>query len=210
MCSAVTGQAKPGRILGCRATRSEPEKRPFIGAPSVTWTKPDHALVRRGVNPSWCAILVRGSRASLSKRGLRARGLTTWSFHQPRRSPCQHSSSPWTPGRRDGGRARSGLDAGAGSLAPIAGVEGHHVATGELAEHPIPGQRRLPRSEEVGIRQSALVVAAIELVGKIGDARLAVWAVIGRARVPRKTLYDVFHQCEVCARPSRLNHLSKS
>jgi hypothetical protein len=201
-------QAALRRILGCRATRPEPEKRPFIGASSVTWTRLDHALVERGVDSSWCAILVRGSRASLSKRGLRTRGVTTWSFRQPRRSPCQYRSSRWTPGTRDGGRARSRPEVGSGSLTPIASVEGPHVAVGELAERPSLGQCRLRRGQVVEIQRSRLVVAVVELVGEIGHEWPAVAAVIAQALLSRKRACDALRRA-VLAYIVKLNLLSK-
>jgi AcrR family transcriptional regulator len=72
------------------------------------------------------------------------------------------------------------------------------MAATELAQRPQLGHRRLPRDRVVEIQRSRLLAAAVDVVGDIGYARLTVAAVISRARVSRKTFYDVFADREDC------------
>src|SRR5580700_10451751 len=51
----------------------------------VSWGGRDLSLVERGVCQNWCELLFRGPSASISRYGLRTRGIATWVFRQPRR-----------------------------------------------------------------------------------------------------------------------------
>jgi len=61
-----------------------------------------------------------------------------------------------------------------------------------------PGPGALPRGHVTEIQRGRLIAAAIEAVEEVGYARMTVAQVIGRARVSRKTFYDVFADREDC------------
>jgi AcrR family transcriptional regulator len=61
-----------------------------------------------------------------------------------------------------------------------------------------PGPGELPRGHVTEIQRSRMIAAAIEAVEEVGYARMTVAQVIGRARVSRKTFYDVFIDREDC------------
>jgi len=61
-----------------------------------------------------------------------------------------------------------------------------------------PGPGGLPRGHVTEIQRSRMIAAAIEAVEEVGYARMTVAQVIGRARVSRKTFYDVFLDREDC------------
>jgi AcrR family transcriptional regulator len=61
-----------------------------------------------------------------------------------------------------------------------------------------PGPGALPRGHVTEIQRSRMISAAIEAVEEVGYARMTVAQVIGRARVSRKTFYDVFLDREDC------------
>ncbi len=61
-----------------------------------------------------------------------------------------------------------------------------------------PGPSRLPRGHVTEIQRSRMLAAAVEAVEEVGYARMTVAQVIGRARVSRKTFYDVFADREDC------------
>ncbi len=61
-----------------------------------------------------------------------------------------------------------------------------------------PGPGGLPRGQVTEIQRSRMLAAAVEAVEDVGYARMTVAQVIGRARVSRKTFYDVFADREDC------------
>src|SRR5438270_5443688 len=61
-----------------------------------------------------------------------------------------------------------------------------------------PGPRGLPRGQVTEIQRSRMLAAAVDAVEEVGYARMTVAQVISRARVSRKTFYDVFSDREDC------------
>lgn len=61
-----------------------------------------------------------------------------------------------------------------------------------------PGPGGLPRGQVTEIQRSRMLAAAIDAVEDVGYARMTVAQVISRARVSRKTFYDVFTDREDC------------
>jgi AcrR family transcriptional regulator/DNA-binding MarR family transcriptional regulator len=61
-----------------------------------------------------------------------------------------------------------------------------------------PGPNGLPRGQVTEIQRSRMLAAAADAVEDVGYARMTVAQVIGRARVSRKTFYDVFTDREDC------------
>jgi AcrR family transcriptional regulator len=61
-----------------------------------------------------------------------------------------------------------------------------------------PGPNGLPRGQVTEIQRSRMLAAAVEAVEEVGYARMTVAQVIGRAKVSRKTFYDVFVDREDC------------
>jgi AcrR family transcriptional regulator len=61
-----------------------------------------------------------------------------------------------------------------------------------------PGPGGLPRGQVTQIQRSRMLAAAVEAVEDVGYARMTVAQVISRARVSRKTFYDVFADREDC------------
>jgi AcrR family transcriptional regulator/DNA-binding MarR family transcriptional regulator len=61
-----------------------------------------------------------------------------------------------------------------------------------------PGPGGLPRGQVTQIQRSRMLAAAVEAVEDVGYAHMTVAQVIGRARVSRKTFYDVFTDREDC------------
>jgi len=61
-----------------------------------------------------------------------------------------------------------------------------------------PGPHGLARGEVGEIQRGRMLAAAVEAVQAVGYARMTVAQVIGRARVSRKTFYDVFADREDC------------
>jgi AcrR family transcriptional regulator/DNA-binding MarR family transcriptional regulator len=61
-----------------------------------------------------------------------------------------------------------------------------------------PGPGGLPRGQVTQIQRSRMLAAAVEAVEDVGYARMTVAQVISRARVSRKTFYDVFTDREDC------------
>lgn len=61
-----------------------------------------------------------------------------------------------------------------------------------------PGPGGLPRGQVTQIQRSRMLAAAVEAVGEVGYSRMTVAQVISRARVSRKTFYDVFTDREDC------------
>ena len=60
------------------------------------------------------------------------------------------------------------------------------------------GPNGLPRGQVSEIQRSRMLTAAAEAVEEVGYARLTVAQVIARARVSRKTFYDLFEDREDC------------
>ncbi len=61
-----------------------------------------------------------------------------------------------------------------------------------------PGPNGLPRGQVSEIQRSRMLTAAVEAVQEVGYAGLTVAQVIARARVSRKTFYDLFEDREDC------------
>jgi AcrR family transcriptional regulator/DNA-binding MarR family transcriptional regulator len=61
-----------------------------------------------------------------------------------------------------------------------------------------PGPSGLPRGQVTEIQRSRMLSAAVEAVADVGYSRMTIAQVIGRARVSRKTFYDVFADREDC------------
>lgn len=61
-----------------------------------------------------------------------------------------------------------------------------------------PGPNGLPRGKVTEIQRGRMLAAALEVVEEVGYARMTVAQVIGRAKVSRKTFYDVFADREDC------------
>lgn len=61
-----------------------------------------------------------------------------------------------------------------------------------------PGPRRLPRRDVEELQRNRLLAAAAEMVDELGGSRLTVGSIIGRARVSRKTFYEIFCDREDC------------
>ena len=61
-----------------------------------------------------------------------------------------------------------------------------------------PGYDSLPRGHVTEIQRARMLSAAVETIEKNGYARLTVAQVIGRAKVSRKTFYDLFTDREDC------------
>lgn len=60
------------------------------------------------------------------------------------------------------------------------------------------GPGGLPRGQVTEIQRSRMLAAAVEAIEEVGYARMTVAQVISRARVSRKTFYDVFTDREDC------------
>jgi AcrR family transcriptional regulator len=56
----------------------------------------------------------------------------------------------------------------------------------------------VPGGQLAEVQRDRILAAAVEVVAEIGYARLTVGAVIGRARISRKTFYEVFDNREDC------------
>jgi AcrR family transcriptional regulator len=61
-----------------------------------------------------------------------------------------------------------------------------------------PGPTGMPRGQVTEIQRTRMLAATVEAVEDVGYARLTVAQVIGRARVSRKTFYDLFDDREDC------------
>lgn len=61
-----------------------------------------------------------------------------------------------------------------------------------------PGPGGLPRGQVTEIQRSRMLTAAVQAVEAVGYTRMTVAQVIGRAKVSRKTFYDVFVDREDC------------
>jgi AcrR family transcriptional regulator len=61
-----------------------------------------------------------------------------------------------------------------------------------------PGPSGLPRGQVTEIQRGRMLAAAVEAVEEVGYAHMTVAQVISRARVSRKTFYDVFADREDC------------
>lgn len=76
----------------------------------------------------------------------------------------------------------------------MASIEKTRAATPRLR----PGPNGLPRGQVTEIQRSRMLTAAVQAVEEVGYARMTVAQVIGRAKVSRKTFYDVFIDREDC------------
>ncbi len=76
----------------------------------------------------------------------------------------------------------------------MASIEKTRAATPRLR----PGPNGLPRGQVTEIQRSRMLTAAVQAVEDVGYARMTVAQVIGRAKVSRKTFYDVFIDREDC------------
>jgi AcrR family transcriptional regulator len=63
-----------------------------------------------------------------------------------------------------------------------------------------PGPNGLPRGQVTEIQRSRILGAAVDAVEEVGYARMTVEQVISRARVSRKTFYEIFADREDCFR----------
>jgi AcrR family transcriptional regulator len=70
--------------------------------------------------------------------------------------------------------------------------------TRSMTQRLRPGPNGLPRGQVTEIQRTRMLTAAVEAVEEVGYARLTVAQVIGRARVSRKTFYDLFEDREDC------------
>lgn len=61
-----------------------------------------------------------------------------------------------------------------------------------------PGRSRLPRGQVTEIQRGRMLAAAVDAVDEVGYSRMTVAQVISRARVSRKTFYDLFADREDC------------
>src|ERR1700761_1105373 len=61
-----------------------------------------------------------------------------------------------------------------------------------------PGPGGLPRGQVTEIQRGRMLAAAVDAVDEVGYAGMTVAQVISRARVSRKTFYDVFADREDC------------
>ena len=61
-----------------------------------------------------------------------------------------------------------------------------------------PGPNGMPRGQVTEIQRARMLAATVEAVEDVGYSRLTVAQVIGRARVSRKTFYDLFDDREDC------------
>jgi AcrR family transcriptional regulator len=70
------------------------------------------------------------------------------------------------------------------------------------AEPPIPllrpGPSGLPRRQVAEIQRARILAAAVEVLDEVGYAGVTVAKVIGRAKVSRKTFYDLFADRQDC------------
>lgn len=76
----------------------------------------------------------------------------------------------------------------------MASIDKTRAATPRLR----PGPNGLPRGQVTEIQRSRMLTAAVQAVEEVGYARMTVAQVIGRAKVSRKTFYDVFIDREDC------------
>lgn len=70
--------------------------------------------------------------------------------------------------------------------------------TRKVAPRLRPAPRGAPRGRVTEIQRSRMLAAALEAVEEVGYARMTVAQVISRAKVSRKTFYDVFADREEC------------
>jgi AcrR family transcriptional regulator len=61
-----------------------------------------------------------------------------------------------------------------------------------------PGPSGLPRQQVIEIQRARILAAAVEVVEELGYAGMTVAQVIGRAKVSRKTFYDLFADRQDC------------
>lgn len=69
---------------------------------------------------------------------------------------------------------------------------------GGVVQRLRPGPRKMPRVQVAEIQRGRLLGATVDVVEEVGYARLTVAQVIARAKVSRKTFYDLFEDREDC------------
>jgi AcrR family transcriptional regulator len=82
------------------------------------------------------------------------------------------------------------------ALAEVDGIASYATRAATPQLHS--GRNGLPRARVSEIQRGRMLSAAVEVVEEVGYARMTVSQVIGRARVSRKTFYDVFADREDC------------
>jgi AcrR family transcriptional regulator/DNA-binding MarR family transcriptional regulator len=70
--------------------------------------------------------------------------------------------------------------------------------TAEVMERLRPGPRKLPRVQVAEIQRGRLLSATVDVIDEVGYSRMTVAQVIARAKVSRKTFYDLFVDREDC------------
>lgn len=80
------------------------------------------------------------------------------------------------------------------------GTMGSTDETAEELSIPLlrPGPSGLPRQQVSEIQRARILVAAVEVVEELGYSGMTVAQVIGRAKVSRKTFYDLFADRQDC------------
>jgi AcrR family transcriptional regulator len=76
-------------------------------------------------------------------------------------------------------------------------MKSRHGSRAETPKLP-PGRKVLPRSRVTELQRQRILSAVAEVVDEVGYLRMTVAQVIARARVSRKTFYDVFDDREDC------------
>jgi AcrR family transcriptional regulator len=72
-------------------------------------------------------------------------------------------------------------------------------AMGDPGPQPRPGGQAQGRRSVSAIQRDRMITAAVQAVEEVGYARMTVSQVISRAKVSRKTFYDVFEDREDCS-----------
>jgi AcrR family transcriptional regulator len=70
--------------------------------------------------------------------------------------------------------------------------------TPEAAQRLRPGPNGLPHGQVTGIQRGRMLAATVQAIAEAGYARMTVAQVISRAKVSRKTFYEVFADREDC------------
>src|ERR1700679_2888168 len=61
-----------------------------------------------------------------------------------------------------------------------------------------PGPGGLPRQSVVEIQRARILAAAVDTAIDVGYGAMTVAAVLDRARISRKTFYEIFANCDEC------------
>ncbi len=70
--------------------------------------------------------------------------------------------------------------------------------TADVMQRLRPGPRKLPRVQVAEIQRGRLLSATVDVIDEVGYSRMTVAQVIARAKVSRKTFYDLFEDREDC------------